>query len=89
MLPAGRGDRLRAVQHVLYLVVNEGYLASSGPEVQRGELATEGIRRSAAGRAVPEDGEAVGLVALMLLLGSSGRARRPGGDGVGEDDEVG
>ncbi len=31
LLPTGRGDRLRAVQHVLYLVVNEGYLASSGP----------------------------------------------------------
>lgn len=71
-----RGDRLRAVEHVLYLVFNEGYLASSGPELQRVELATEGIRIARSLTAlVPEDGEAVGLLALMLLLDSRRAAR--------------
>jgi predicted RNA polymerase sigma factor len=77
-----RPDRLRAVRHVLYLVFNEGYLASSGPRLQRGELATEGIRlaRLLAGL-VPDDGETVGLLALMLLLDSR-RAARTRADGT-------
>jgi RNA polymerase sigma factor (sigma-70 family) len=77
-----RRDRLRAVQHVLYLVFNEGYLASSGPQLQRGDLATEGIRlaRLLAGQ-VPDDGETVGLLALMLLLDSR-RAARTRADGA-------
>jgi RNA polymerase sigma factor (sigma-70 family) len=76
-----RRDRLQAVQHVLYLVFNEGYLASSGPQLQRAELATEGIRlaRLLAGL-VPDDGETVGLLALMLLLDSRRAAR--GADGA-------
>jgi len=80
--PAGeRRDRLRAVQHVLYLVFNEGYLASSGAELQRSEVATEGIRLARLLAAlVPDDGEAVGLLALMLLLDSRRAARtRPDG----------
>ena len=80
--PAGeRRTRLRAVQHVLYLVFNEGYLASSGPQLQRGELATEGIRLARLlAQLVPDDGEALGLLALMLLLDSRRVARtRPDG----------
>ncbi|WP_434619520.1 RNA polymerase sigma factor [Arthrobacter sp. A5] len=77
-----RCDRLRAVEHVLYLVFNEGYLASSGPELQRGELATEGIRLARLLAAlVPDDGEAVGLLALMLLIDSR-RAARTCADGT-------
>ena len=39
-----RADRLRVVLHVLYLVFNEGYMASSGPALQRADLTTEAIR---------------------------------------------
>ena len=37
-------DRLRVVLHVLYLMFNEGYTASSGADLQRPELAAEAIR---------------------------------------------
>jgi RNA polymerase sigma factor (sigma-70 family) len=71
-----RRDGLQAVQHVLYLVFNEGYLASSGPQLQRGELATEGIRLARLlAELVPDDGETMGLLALMLLLDSRRGAR--------------
>jgi predicted RNA polymerase sigma factor len=77
-----RRARLQAVQHVLYLVFNEGYLASSGPQLQRGELATEGIRLARLlADLVPDDGETVGLLALMLLLDSR-RAARAQADGT-------
>jgi RNA polymerase sigma factor (sigma-70 family) len=83
MPPAGeRRSRLREVQHVLYLVFNEGYLASSGPQLQRAELASEGIRLARLlAQLAPEDGEALGLLALMLLLDSR-RAARTGPDGT-------
>lgn len=74
--PADRPERLRAVQHVLYLVFNEGYLASAGPDLQQGELATEGIRLARLLVALmPEDGESAGLLALMLLIDSRSAAR--------------
>jgi RNA polymerase sigma factor (sigma-70 family) len=80
--PGERRDRLRTVQHVLYLVFNEGYLASSGPELQRGELAAEGIRLARLLAALaPDDGESVGLLALMLLVDSR-RAARTRDDGA-------
>jgi len=79
--PAERQGRLRAVQLVLYLVFNEGYLASVGPDLQRGDLATEGIRPARLLAAlVPDDGESVGLLALMLLIDSR-RAARTRSDG--------
>jgi len=69
-----RAERLRVVLHVLYLIFNEGYTATSGPELQRSELTHEAIRLT---RSVHEllrdDGEVAGLLALMLLTD----ARRP------------
>jgi RNA polymerase sigma factor (sigma-70 family) len=71
---AERTERLQAVLHVLYLVFNEGYAASSGPDLQRGELTSEAIRLARnLHRLLPDDGEAAGLLALMLLTD----ARRP------------
>ena len=73
-----RAERLGAVLHVLYLIFNEGYTSSSGPSLQRSDLATEAIRLTRAVRALmPEDGEVAGLLALMLLTD----ARRPGRTG--------
>ncbi|MDH6708487.1 RNA polymerase sigma factor (sigma-70 family) [Kitasatospora sp. MAA19] len=69
-LPEGaeREERLRVVLHVLYLIFNEGYTASSGTELHRADLAHEAIRLARMVHAqLPEDGEVTGLLALMLL----------------------
>jgi RNA polymerase sigma factor (sigma-70 family) len=67
-------ERLGAVLHVLYLVFNEGYAATSGPDLQRPELTREAIRLTRRlHRLLPEDGEVAGLLALMLIT----EARRP------------
>ena len=67
-------DRLRVVLHVLYLIFNEGYTASSGDDLQRPELAAEAIRLTRdVHRRLPDDAEVAGLLALMLLTD----ARRP------------
>ena len=67
-------ERLRVVLHVIYLIFNEGYTATSGPDLQRSELTTEAIRLAReVRRLLPEDGEVAGLLALMLLTD----ARRP------------
>jgi RNA polymerase sigma factor (sigma-70 family) len=72
--PEERADRLRVVLRVLYLIFNEGYAASSGPDLQRAELTTEAIRLARElHRLLPDDGEVAGLLALMLLTD----ARRP------------
>jgi predicted RNA polymerase sigma factor len=69
-----RTERLRSVLHVLYLIFNEGYLSSAGPELARGELSGEAIRLTRTVRlALPDDPEVAGLLALMLLT----EARRP------------
>ena len=66
--------RLRSVLRVLYLIFNEGYAASAGPELHRTELTGEAIRLTRmVHRALPDDGEVTGLLALMLLTD----ARRP------------
>ncbi|MHA6625893.1 RNA polymerase sigma factor [Pseudonocardia sichuanensis] len=79
--PAERPQRLGAVLHVLYLVFNEGYLATSGPDVHRGELTGEAIRLARqVRRLLPDDGEVAGLLALMLLT-EARRAARTRDDG--------
>jgi RNA polymerase sigma factor (sigma-70 family) len=71
-----RADRLRVVLHVLYLVFNEGYAATSGPHVHRADLTAEAIRLTRAVRALlPDDGEVAGLVALMVLTDARRAAR--------------
>ena len=77
-----RAERLRVVLHVLYLMFNEGYIASSGPDLQRSELTREAIRLTRAVHALlPDDGEVAGLLALMLLTDAR-RAARTGADGT-------
>ncbi len=75
-MPAGPelGQRLAAVLHVLYLIFTEGYAATSGPGLVRGDLSAEAIRLSRiVHRLLPGDAEVSGLLALMLLTD----ARRP------------
>ncbi|MDT8914436.1 DUF6596 domain-containing protein [Amycolatopsis sp. PS_44_ISF1] len=76
-----RPERLRVVLHVLYLIFNEGYTASSGERLHRVELTAEAIRLTRAVRArFPADGEIAGLLALMLLTDARRPARtRPDG----------
>jgi RNA polymerase sigma factor (sigma-70 family) len=76
-----RADRLRSVLHALYLIFNEGYTATSGPHLQRGELTGEAIRLTRTlRRLLPDDGEVAGLLALMLLTDARRLARtRPDG----------
>jgi RNA polymerase sigma factor (sigma-70 family) len=76
-----RAQRLRAVLHVLYLIFNEGYTSSVGPQLQRSDLAGEAIRLTRqAHKLLPDDGEVAGLLALMLLTDAR-RAARTGPDG--------
>ncbi|MCC3313452.1 RNA polymerase sigma factor [Nocardia africana] len=83
-MPSGSewADRLDSVLHVLYLIFNEGYTASSGPDLHRGELTAEAIRLTRMlRRSLPDDGEVAGLLALMLLTDAR-RAARTGPDGT-------
>lgn len=73
--PEHRIANLRNVMHVLYLMFNEGYSASSGDQVQRTDLSEEAIRitrllysrLSRKGASDVIDSELTGLLALMLL----------------------
>jgi RNA polymerase sigma factor (sigma-70 family) len=77
-----RAARLGAVLHVLYLIFNEGYASTSGPNLQRIELSAEAIRLARmVHRLLPDDGEVAGLLALMLLTDAR-RPARTGPDGA-------
>jgi RNA polymerase sigma factor (sigma-70 family) len=69
-------SRLHAALHILYLIFNEGYTSSIGPDLQRRELASEAIRLTRIVLALrPADPEIEGLLALMLLVDARWRAR--------------
>ncbi|MGQ0548135.1 MAG: RNA polymerase sigma factor [Armatimonadota bacterium] len=85
---ADLSDRLDTVLHVVYLVFNEGYSASSGASLTRPDLSAEAIRL---GRLLIEllpEPEVMGLLALMLLHESRRAARTsPAGELVLLDDQ--
>ena len=68
-------ERLDAVLHVIYLVFNEGYSASSGTSLTRGDLSGEAIRLARMLRELLPEAEVTGLLALMLLHESRRTAR--------------
>jgi RNA polymerase sigma-70 factor (ECF subfamily) len=74
-------DRLDSVLAVVYLIFNEGYTASSGDLLIREELADEAIRLGRLlAELMPDEPEAIGLLALMLLIHAR-HAARTAGDG--------
>jgi RNA polymerase sigma-70 factor, ECF subfamily len=68
-------ERLDAVLHVIYLVFNEGYSASSGESVIRSKLCDEAIRLSRLLMELLPEAESTGLLALMLLHDARKEAR--------------
>ncbi|HJZ96935.1 MAG TPA: DUF6596 domain-containing protein, partial [Candidatus Solibacter sp.] len=71
-----RAQRLRSVLHTLYLIFNEGYTSSAGPELRRADLSQEAIRLARiVYRLQSDDAEVAGLLALMLLTDARRRAR--------------
>jgi len=78
---ADRAQRLGSVLHVLYLVFNEGYTASSGDNLHRIDLSNEAIRLTReVHKLLPDVGDVAGLLALMLLTDAR-RAARTGAHG--------
>ena len=71
-----RTQQLRAVLHVLYLIFNEGYTTSGGPDLHRTDLSQEAIRLTRIVHELqPHDTEVAGLLALMLLTDARRLAR--------------
>jgi RNA polymerase sigma-70 factor (ECF subfamily) len=77
--PDELGDRLAGVLSVIYLMFNEGYLASSGREPARRALAAQAIALTRTlHRLMPREPEVLGLLALLLLHESRAAARFDG-----------
>ena len=75
-------ERLRAVLAVVYLIFNEGYLASEGDRLSRAELCAEAIRLGRLlSQLMPDEPEVLGLLALMLLTDAR-RDTRTSADGA-------
>jgi RNA polymerase sigma-70 factor (ECF subfamily) len=69
-------DRVRGVLRVVYLIFNEGYAATAGDRLVRGELCSEAIRLGRLlSELMPDDAEVWGLLALMLLHDARRAAR--------------
>ena len=83
------GERLGGVQSVLYLIFNEGYVATDGASLVRAELCAEAIRLARIlAELLPDEPENLGLLALMLLHDSRKLARASaGGDLITLEDQ--
>ena len=82
-IPARPAERLRSVRTVVYLVFNEGFAATTGDALIRGDLCEEAIWLGRLlHRLLPADAETAGLLALMLLHHARAAARQAGGTPV-------
>ena len=84
-----RAQRLGSVMHVLYLIFNEGYTASSGEALNRTDLSGEAIRLTRLLHSLlPRDPEVMGMLALMLLTEARRTARSgPSGELIPLDEQ--
>ena len=74
--PEEREERLRAVLHALYLMLNEGHTTTAGPWLQRHDLTDDALSLTRfLRRLLPGDGEVAGLLALILLTEARRDAR--------------
>ncbi len=81
-------ERLAGVLRVIYLVYTEGHVATGGGEPVRGELCEEAIRLARLlERLMPDEPEALGLLALLLLTDARRPARVRGGELVSLDEQ--
>jgi RNA polymerase sigma-70 factor, ECF subfamily len=87
--PEALPDRLPAVLRVIYLIFTEGHMASGGQTLVRGELCGQAIRLARGlNELMPDEPEASGLLALLLLTDARRAARMdPNGELVLLDDQ--